>query len=94
MATETNVQIEVPRTGQKIRNLQVSAVQSDGTVATVLMQVVTLADDQGNILQLDALRSDVLGELLEVSKQQRTLLMFLTNGLLKASISEKDLETA
>ena len=50
---ETNVQIEVPRTGQKIRNVSASVLQSDGTVATVLMQVVTMADQDGNLVGRD-----------------------------------------
>jgi len=38
MADEAYVQIEVPRTGQKIRNLSLLVQQPDGTTATVLMK--------------------------------------------------------
>lgn len=81
MATETNVQIEVPRTGQKIRNLSVSAVQSDGSTATVLMQVVALADENGLLLNLDRLVD--LDELLLVAKHQRLLLLLIAQVLTK-----------
>jgi hypothetical protein len=51
MADESYVQIEVPRTGQKIRNLSTTLQQPDGTIATVLMQVVALANADGSIVQ-------------------------------------------
>jgi hypothetical protein len=54
MADEAYVQIEIPRTGQKIRNLSTTALQPDGTVATVLMQVVALADANGQVLNQPA----------------------------------------
>jgi hypothetical protein len=50
MADETFVQIEIPRTGQKIRNLSTPVQQPDGTVSTVLMQVVALAQADGQML--------------------------------------------
>lgn len=89
MADETFVQIEVPRTGQKIRNISVTTQQADGTTATALMQVIALADSDGHVLSLDAL--DALGELLLVAQQQRTLLQLLVNGLLGVNVKEKDL---
>lgn len=89
MADETFVQIEVPRTGQKIRNLSITTQQADGSTATALMQVVAIADSNGHVLNLGAL--DTLGELLLVAQQQRTLLQLLVNGLLGVNIKEKDL---
>lgn len=82
---ETNVQIEVPRTGQKIRNLSVTAVQSDGSVATVLMQVVLLADADGNVIDLSAL--DALPDLLLVTQEVRGLLKLLVEGLTRTTLS-------
>ena len=89
MATETNVQIEVPRTGQKIRNLSASVVQSDGTIATVLMQVVALADDQGNLINLDTRAQ--LDDLLLVAKEIRGALLLLANELLNTTVDRDTL---
>jgi hypothetical protein len=46
--TETYVQVAPDSSGKKIRNLQVQLQQTDGTFATVLMQVVSIADENGN----------------------------------------------
>lgn len=48
MSTEGLVQVAADSTGKKIRNIVASVLQPDGTVATVLMQVVTLVDEEGN----------------------------------------------
>lgn len=47
---ETYVQVAPDSTGKQIRNLQVTTLQADGTVLTVLMQVVALADETGRAL--------------------------------------------
>jgi hypothetical protein len=45
---ESFVQVAPDSTGKKIRNLQVSLLQADGSVATVQMQVIAIADEDGN----------------------------------------------
>lgn len=51
---ESAVQVSPDSTGKKIRTLEVTAVQPDGTTAVVEMQVVAIADPNGGIVDLDA----------------------------------------
>jgi hypothetical protein len=52
MATETFVQLPsaAPDNSNKIRVLQITELENDGTVANVLQDVATLADDYGALL--------------------------------------------
>lgn len=46
-ATETYVGLPADGVGSKVRNLTLDVVQPDGTTKTVLMQVVSIADENG-----------------------------------------------
>lgn len=48
MPNETYVQVAPDGAGKKIRNLEVQTFQEDGTFTTVLLQVVSMADEFGN----------------------------------------------
>jgi hypothetical protein len=53
MPDDTYVQVAPDSSGKKIRNLSMQVLQSDGTVATVYMQVVSIVDELGNPVSLD-----------------------------------------
>jgi hypothetical protein len=67
-AAEQYVQVAADSTGKKIRNLELSVLQPDGTIATVEMQVVAIASPDGALLHLDqaALLTEILLELRRV----------------------------
>ena len=50
MAGETYTQVAPDSTGDKIRTREIEILQSNGTRVTVSMQIVTVADSDGNIL--------------------------------------------
>lgn len=50
MAVESFVQVAPDSVGKRIRNVQADVVQPDGTLATVQMQVVALADERGQLV--------------------------------------------
>lgn len=52
MAGEVYTQVATNGSGNKIRNLQLVILQADGTTATVQMQVIALADAEGNPISL------------------------------------------
>jgi len=52
MADEAYVQVAPDSSGKKVRNLQVTTVDSTGTQNTVEMQVVAIADPNGQPLDL------------------------------------------
>lgn len=89
MSGESVVQVAPDSTGKKIRNLQLTVLQSDGTTAVVQMQVVSLADQDGNLLELGT--ADQLASLILIGQQQRYLLQMLVNHICNASISIQDL---
>ena len=67
MPDDTYVQVAPDSSGKKIRNLSMQVIQSDGTVATVYMQVVSVVDDLGNPISLD--NTEVLtGILIELKR--------------------------
>ena len=47
MADEGVVQVAPDSTGKRIRNLSMQVLQTDGTLQTVYMQVVSIVDDRG-----------------------------------------------
>ena len=51
---EAFVQLAADGAGKRVRNVTAEVLQPDGTVATVYMQVLTLADAEGKILDLEA----------------------------------------
>lgn len=55
---ETYTQVAPNSTGNKIRNLQVTLLQADGTTATVLMQVIGMSDEAGNVIVPVSARDD------------------------------------
>lgn len=66
--TESLIQVATDGSGKKVRNLSVAQLQSDGTVATVYMQVVQIADrETGKVLDLDLKPS--LEELIELQRR-------------------------
>lgn len=44
---EGYVQVAADSTGKKVRNITLDVPQSDGSVATVVMQVITVRDENG-----------------------------------------------
>lgn len=51
-ASESSTQIVGGGSGDKVRDLALTLLQPDGTVATVKVQVVAIADDNGKLLDL------------------------------------------
>lgn len=49
------VQVPVDSTGKKMRNIQVSVLQPDGSLAVTQMEVVVVANSQGQPLDFDGL---------------------------------------
>jgi hypothetical protein len=64
--------------GQDVRVLEVTTLQSDGTYAAVEMQVVSIVDPQGQILNLDTNRIE---SLLEQINQKLGQILFMKGGL-------------
>lgn len=63
---ESYVQVAPNSTGEKIRNVSLDVLQPDGTVATVLMQVVVPVDRDGfamdssaNLAMLTSIRNEL-----------------------------------
>jgi len=52
MSDASFVQVAPDSTGKKIRNLQLNVVQSDGSTSTVQMQVISIADANGNLMDV------------------------------------------
>jgi hypothetical protein len=50
---EGYVQVAADGSGKKVRNLQLDVLQSDGSTATVYMQVIAIADREGNPISLE-----------------------------------------
>jgi ribonuclease PH len=67
MAQESVVQVAPDSTGKKIRNIQLDVVQPDGSIASVQMQVVVVADQNGNLTALSQVQGFAL---LPTSDQQ------------------------
>lgn len=65
---ETYVGTAPQSSGPKVRTLTATVLQSDGTTVPVLMQVVRLADEDGNIINLDDRLVPLLQEILQVLK--------------------------
>lgn len=54
MAIESVVQVAPNSTGAKIRNVSLSILQSDGTIATVMVQATSVVDaDTGRALDVE-----------------------------------------
>ena len=47
MSTESIIQVAPDSTGKKVRNIQLDVPQADGSVATVMMQVITIRNENG-----------------------------------------------
>lgn len=52
--TDAFVQVAPDGTGKKIRNVQIDVVLSDGSISTVEMQVINIADKYGNAVDFTA----------------------------------------
>jgi hypothetical protein len=74
---ESFVQVLPDSTGKKVRNLQLDVLQPDGTVSTVMMQVVSIVDNEGRVVNparddtVNVLR-DVLAELRGIRRELAT----------------------
>ena len=70
MADEGVVQVAPDSTGKRIRNLSMQVLQTDGTLQTVYMQVVSIVDDRG--FQVELMDQDwqqkMLNELVGIRK--------------------------
>lgn len=53
MAIEQSIAVAPDSTGKKVRNLEITAVSPSGALNTVQMQVVSIADENGAVLNLD-----------------------------------------
>lgn len=51
MADASYVQVALNSTGAKIRNLEQTIVQADGTSSTVQVQVVAITDAEGTLIE-------------------------------------------
>lgn len=60
MAIEGFVQVAEDGSGKKIRNLVLEVVQPDGTVATVLMQAVSIVDSEGRAADFGGTETNAL----------------------------------
>jgi hypothetical protein len=72
---ETFVQVAPDSSGQKIRNLTVTFVASDGTAHTVNMQVVSIADGSGRMMSFGP-TEELLEAILQELQHIKTLLCF------------------
>lgn len=59
-ATPTYVQVAPDSTGQKVRNLSLTQLRADGTSDTVVMQVTSIADEYGNVLDFKVANKDLI----------------------------------
>jgi hypothetical protein len=50
---EQYVQVAPDSTGKKVRNCEITAIQQDGSIATVEMQVISIARTDGTPVDLD-----------------------------------------
>jgi hypothetical protein len=72
-AVESFVQIAPDSTGKKMRNLQMEILQPDGTTSIVQMEVITICDQNGVIIDFD--EAEWRMEVLEQLRLQTDLLM-------------------
>ena len=79
MSQESSIQVAPDSTGKKVRNLSVYAQQSDGTVALVQMQVVSIVDASGTPVSLD--RASDFEQLLALTRRHNDLLQMLVTEL-------------
>jgi hypothetical protein len=77
-------------TGKKVRTLTLSALQSDGSIAQVQMQVVSIADESGNALN-DLATNDMLAQMLTELRGIRRALTATTSGF---DVAPEDLSFA
>lgn len=87
MADESYVQVSPNNTGAKIRNLAVTVMQPDGTVSTVDMQVVSIANPDGSIVDL----SPPFDELILLARKQLMVSCMIASCLTNSAVSEDDL---
>jgi hypothetical protein len=73
------VQVAPDSTGKKIHNLEITVMEGDGTTSTVEMQVISIADKSGNVLDfgnlegaLDRLNENIDELLFEIRLQNET----------------------
>lgn len=78
MATDTYVQVPPDSTGKKIRMLEVNILLADGTVGTTELQVISIADEKGNLIDLD--NSGTLCEIRDILAEIK-LFMELKGGM-------------
>jgi hypothetical protein len=69
MAVDQNIGLPPDSTGKKVRVLEITALDSDGSVQTVEMQVIAIADRRGQLLGLsstEGLLQGILDKLEEI----------------------------
>lgn len=54
MSKEASVSISPESTGPKVRTLQVDVIDDDGSIASTVQQVVTLADKDGDVVDFSS----------------------------------------
>jgi hypothetical protein len=79
MSDASYVQVAPDSTGKKIRNLQLNVVQPDGSTSVVQMQVISIADANGNLMAVESVRGEGLlsttdNRVLEELTEMRNLL--------------------
>lgn len=76
--SENYVQVAADSVGKKLRVLKLEILQPDGTMATVNMQVASIANDMGQILDFDETAWKL--RLLELIELQTQILMSLASS--------------
>ena len=93
MAQDSYVQLPADSTGKKVRNIQATVIQGDGSTSVVQMQVVSLVDSDGKAVNLDLYEQ--LEHLIRIGRQQRFLLRMLVNETLdNGKVSDADIRNA
>lgn len=68
---ETFVQVAPAGGGYDIRNVQVTLLQSDGSLVTTMQQVVSIADEDGRVLSF-ATMEQLLARILDTLEHMRS----------------------
>jgi hypothetical protein len=66
------IQVPTDSTGKKVQSREMRVILDDGTLATVQMQVISIADKDGRFVDLDT--SSTLDEILEVLREMKQMM--------------------
>jgi len=74
------VQVAPDSTGKKISNLQMEVLQTDGSIATVQLQIISIADENGNPMRVVE-SQDVAQQMLDEMRATRIGMQMLVEWL-------------